>query len=368
MRVLHTFKLYRPAEGGVISVMRDLIEAAPEDVESRVLACRRTGPARETIGRADVRRCLAPFEMMSLPLAPTYPFRHFAMARHCDLVASHSPFPLGELAGVIAGRWMPPYVVHWHSEVIAQRRTAALLGPLTRRYLERAAAVLVSTPGHIDVSPWLREFREKCHVVPFGIDPGHKSEPRRPRNLPKQWPEAFGLFVGRLVPYKGLSVLLKAAAESDLPLVIAGSGPLADELQAEIAQRGLAARVLLLGGVDENEKSWLLQKARFLVLPSTGANETFGIVQLEAMAAGLPIVNTDAHPGIGWVARDGREAITVTSGDAGGLANAMRTLIRDEGRAKAMGQAGRDRLSRNFTFEKFVGNVFDIYNDVLKNS
>lgn len=368
MRVLHTFKLYLPAAGGVISVMRDLIEAAPQDVASQVLACRRSGAAREVIGRADVRRCYAPFEMMSLPLAPTYPLRHFSMARHNDLVASHSPFPIGELACTAADRWMPPYVVHWHSEVIAQRRAAALLGPLTRRYLERAAAVLVSTPGHIDVSPWLREFRDKCHVVPFGINAGDMSDTRRPSSLPTDWPETFGLFIGRLVPYKGLDVLLDAAAGSDIPLVVAGGGPLADELRDEIARRGLAARVLLVGAVDESEKNWLLQNARFLVLPSTGANETFGIVQLEAMATGLPVVNTDAHPGIGWVARDGHEAITVAAGDAAGLATAMRTLLCDEGMAKAMGQAGRERVSRDFTFQKFVRSVFEIYRNVLKNS
>src|SRR5690606_5165027 len=140
MRVLHTFKLYRPAKGGVISVMRDLIESAPAGVESRVLACRTGGPAREVIGRADIRRCFAPLEVMSLPLAPAYPFRQLAMAREADILASHSPFPIAELTTAVAGRWMPPCVVHWHSEVIAQKRTAKILGPVTRRYLDRAAA------------------------------------------------------------------------------------------------------------------------------------------------------------------------------------------------------------------------------------
>lgn len=365
MRVLHTFKLYRPATGGVISVMRDLIESAPPDVSSSVLACRRGGSAQSVVGRADVRRSHAPLEVMSLPLAPMYPFRQFSMARDSDLVASHSPFPLAEITCATVSRWMPPYVVHWHSEVIAQKRVAQLLGPLTRRYLDRAAAVLVSTPGHIEISPWLRDYREKCHVVPFGIDAGRTVAATKPTALPDAWPEKFGLFLGRLVPYKGLTVLLDAVADSPVPVVVAGSGPLAGMLRQEIARRGIGDKLLLLGEVSEQEKAWLLQNARFLVLPSTGANETFGVVQLEAMAAGLPIINTDAHPGIGWVARDDREALTVPSGNPAHLAGAMRKLAMDDVMAGEFGQAARERVANVFTFDRFVRDIFSIYRSVV---
>lgn len=364
MRVLHTFKLYRPAAGGVISVMRDLVEAAPADVHSRVLACRSDGPARITVGRAEVFRCLAPLEILSLPLAPSYPFRHFSMARDSDVVASHSPYPLGELTCAAAARWLPPYVVHWHSEVIEQQRMAKLLGPLTRRYLDGAAAILVSTPGHIEISPWLRRYREKCHVVPFGIRPSTVAA-TRPAGIPAGWPERFGLFLGRLVPYKGLSVLLDAAsADGAPPLLVAGGGPMDAMLRDAIQRRGLEGRIRLLGEVSEQEKAWLLHNARFLVLPSTGANETFGIVQLEAMAAALPVINTDAHPGIGWVARDGSEALTVQSGDPVALRDAMQRLVSDDAMAREFGQAGKERVAATFDYDAFVKRVFAIYRDV----
>lgn len=360
MRVLHAFKLYRPAEGGVISVMRDLVESAPAGTRSRVLATRRDGPARITVGRASVRRCLAPLELMSLPLAPSYPFRLVSMAREADLVAVHSPFPLAEFPCTLAASHIPPFVVHWHSEVIAQKRAARALGPLTQSFLARAAAVIVSTPGHIEVSPWLGEVRDKCHVVPFGIKAnGH--QPARPTRLPWEWPETFGVFVGRLVPYKGLNVLLDAAAASEVPLVIAGNGPLHAELCETVRRRGLEAQVCLLGEVSEAEKTWLLQNARFLALPSVGANETFGIVQLEAMIAGLPIINTDAHPGIGWVARHRNEALTVRARDAGAFAAAMKMMAEDSRLAHELGAAGRERAHAKFGYDRFVRCVFDIY-------
>lgn len=364
MRVLHAFKLYRPAEGGVISVMRDLIESAPEGVQSDVVACRDSGPAKMTVGRATVYRSRSLFELMSLPVAPAYPFSLLHRAQQCDVVACHSPFPLGELPCALFSKRLPPYVVHWHSEVIAQKRTAQLLGPLTRRYLDRAAAILVSTPGHVDVSPWLKRYRDKCHVIPFGVRAPANSELQRPRALPPGWPETFGVFVGRLVPYKGLSTLLQAAKAANAPLVIAGSGPLEDALRDEVRRLGLSDSVCLLGEVSEAEKGWLLERARCLVLPSTGANETFGVVQLEAMIRGLPVINTDAHPGIGWVARNRKEGLTVRHGDARELAEALRSLLADSAFAAALGEAARQRAQSEFGYERFVDGVHEVYRSV----
>jgi rhamnosyl/mannosyltransferase len=248
-----------------------------------------------------------------------------------------------------------PLVVHWHADIVRQRRAARLMAPLIRRTLARAARIVVSHPGIVTGSPWLPPFAGKCAVVPYGVDAEAWSaltpdEAAEAEALRARHPRLIAA-LGRLVPYKGFGVLVEAMASVDGTAVIVGEGPEQAWLSARIAALGLGERVVLPGRLPRGRVKALLHAARVFAFPSVSPAEAFGIAQLEAMACGLPVVNTALPTAVPWVARDGAEAITVPPGDSRALAAALTALLDDPARAAALGAAGQARVRAEFTHD-----------------
>lgn len=365
-RVLHAFKVYKPHRGGVISAIDELAHAGWDDVESAVLACISGSGFGEVVddGGVPVHKAGSFGHLMSMPLSPSFPFMFWRRARKADVIAYHYPFPLVDLAVALHFPRDTGLVVHWHSEIIHQRAFARLLQPLMRRCLERADRIIVSTPAHIDISPLLAPVREKCAVIPFGVNPDDWRLEGPASGTEDDNGESFFLAAGRLVPYKGFDVLIEALAQTDARLVIVGDGPQAGDLQRRAERLGVSGRVRFTGGVDRDTLRRLMNACGAFLLPSVSANETFGIVQLEAMSCSKAIINTDAHPGIGWVARDGMEGITVRAGNAGDLAAAIRKLWDDPALAESLGNNGVQRVRESFSREQFIRKVGQVYREV----
>ena len=366
MRVLQAFKVYVPHRGGIVSTIRTLCEGLQDRAQMRVLASFPRGAGRhETIHGVEVTRTASLGELLAMPIAPTYPFQFWRAARQVDVVGYHFPFPLVDLAVSFHFPVHVGLVIHWHSEIVSQRRIGQLFAPLIRRCLSRADRIVVSTPHHLQVSRYLCKMADKCTVIPFGIDVGHwqrlDDDEQREIDRVKTKYNGFILTVGRLVPYKGLDVLIRAMPQTPARLVIVGDGPLRQDLLRLAVELGLADRVRFTGDIDFQQLKALMHACRFFVLPSAAANETFGIVQLEAMACGKAIINTDAHPGIGWVARHGQEALTVRARDSQVLASAIERLYEQPEEAIRLGMQGRVRVGEVFTLERFFEKTLAVY-------
>lgn len=167
--------------------------------------------------------------------------------------------------------------------------------------------------------------------------------------------ERFVLFIGRLVPTKGLIYLVRAAAEAQVPLKIAGSGP----LLARLRKLGRPHGIEVLGGINEQEKERLLSSCTLIALPSL--QEAFGIVALEGMAHSKPVVVTDTG---GLPEVIGEAGTVVPRKDAGMLARAIRRYWDDPALASATGEAARKRAMA-FSWENAAGKMEDVYNSVL---
>jgi glycosyltransferase involved in cell wall biosynthesis len=224
-----------------------------------------------------------------------------------------------------AKRLRIPAVLDFHFEPAPARpipRVAAatyrVLGPRSYRH---ADVVLVRSMAYGRSAPSLSGIPEKrWRVVPNGIDPE-----RFRADAPGTPPAGdYVLFVGRLVPYKGLDVLLAALARWPLgmPTLIAGGGPLRKQLEARA--RRLGADVRFLGHVPEESLPTLYRGARLTVLPSVNQQEAFGIVLLESMACGTPVV-ASRLPGVADLASLG--GLTARPGDAADLAHAMHRAL-----------------------------------------
>ncbi|MCP3466313.1 glycosyltransferase [Bradyrhizobium sp. CCGUVB23] len=365
--VLHIFKVYYPdLFGGTLTVIRDICASLKDAFASAVLVCSKSAEERRDIVVDDVavERVQSFGDVLSLPAAPTYPWRLWRKIAQHDLLALHAPFPLADLVFAFGLARKRPLVVHWHADIVTHAGLRWFIEPLMRRTLRQAAAIIVSDRVLVDTTPLLREFADKCHVVPFGINTTKYDWPRiEPEHVNDRG--RLVLACGRLVPYKGFEVLIRAAQGWNFEVWIIGEGTERARLEQLIAELGVGDRVRLLGSVPDCERVKLMCIADVFAMPSVTNAETFGLVQLEAMAAGRPVVNTALDTAVPHVARDGIEAITVPPGDAAALGNAIDSLIRDPERRRRMGLAARTRAATRYSATAFKNGMETVYAQAL---
>jgi phosphatidylinositol alpha-mannosyltransferase len=218
------------------------------------------------------------------------------------------------------------------------------------------------------VSPEARALAERwlggaCHVLPNGVEVERfaKADPWPPPETPGGSGRAI-LFVGRHEPRKGLDVLLKAFGnlDTDAVLWVAGEGPQTAALAASAP-----SNVEWLGRISDEELARRLRTAAVFCAPSLHG-ESFGVVLLEAMAAGTPVVAADI-PGYRDVARDGREAVLVPAGDAAALTGALRRVLDDPTLSARLVEAGTARAA-GFSMERLAARYADLYESLLARS
>jgi glycosyltransferase involved in cell wall biosynthesis/ABC-type polysaccharide/polyol phosphate export permease len=369
LSVLHIFKVYYPdLFGGTLTVIRDICAGLKQTFTAGVLVCSKSkGRPRIVVNDVAVERVPSFGDVMSLPAAPTYPWRLWRRIADHDLLALHAPFPLADLVFALGLGRNRPLVVHWHADIVSHAGLRRFVEPLMRRTLRRADAIIVSDEILIENTPLLREFADKCHAVPFGVDVSKYDCPVRNPNRAGVGHDRgrVVLACGRLVPYKGFDVLVRAAVGQDFDVWIVGEGREKPRLEQLIRALGVRDRVRLLGSVPDHELVKLMRIADVFVLPSVTNAETFGLAQLEAMAAGCPIVNTALDTAVPEVARHGIEAITVPPGDHEKLAEAIATLIRDPERRRRMGQAARQRAAASYSNDNFKWGIETVYRQAI---
>jgi rhamnosyl/mannosyltransferase len=173
------------------------------------------------------------------------------------------------------------------------------------------------------------------------------------------------LFVGRLRAYKGLPYLLEALRSLEANLVIAGDGPEAGSLQRLVHRMGLVDRVHFAGHVPRELLPAAYQAADVFVLPSHLPSEAFGLVQVEAMASGLPVVCTELGTGTSEVNRHGETGLVVPPADPAALAAALSRLLGDEALRHRLGAAGRRRAEQQYEASVYVARTERAYAETL---
>lgn len=367
MRILHLSKYYPPEPGGIEHVVRCQAEGAQKAGHEVTVVCG-AGPGRrgpevvETVNGVQVIRLPTYGVVWSQPIIKGYLKRSAGSA---DIVHMHHPHPLADIAALT--RVTAPIVVTHHSDVRRQRLIRPFYMPLVRAVLRRASAIAVPTRSHVTISNELRGFEDKCHIIPFGVDEVRFSpgEVRKPSAFEAFDGRPVGLFVGRLANYKGLDVLLDAVRDTELAVIIVGTGELEDWLKRAVERLGVASNVSLAGAVGAQELPHYYRAADYFVLPSTAPAEMFGVCLAEAMACGLPIITTALETGVREVNAPGEVGLEVQPGDAKGLRQAMEKLAGDSSLRSEMGSKARKRVEDRFTLRGMIDAHLRLYAEIL---
>lgn len=368
MRILHVAKFYPPAFGGMETVVASMAEgAAALGHEVTVLVHADDGDAapRTPVPGVTVLRAPYRFAVGTMAISPAYASLYREWRHWADVVHVHAPNPVADL---LIALWPPkaPLVVTWHSDIVRQKLLKHLVTPLAHALCRRAAAIHCSAEFIRRDSTFLPPYRNKISVIPFGrtVDAFLAAAADEPAKALTRAARGgrFALAVGRLVYYKGFDVLIRAVADlPDLRLVILGDGPMRADLQGMIDDLGLGGRVTLGGGVSASDLAAHYAAADLFVLPSTHRSETFALVQVEAMAAGLPVINTLLPTGVPEVSLDGVTGLTVPPGDQTALTQALHRLWNDPALRACFGAAGRHRAVDVYSARAAAERMINLY-------
>lgn len=370
LRVLQLGKFY-PIMGGVEKVMYDLMSGLSErGVPCDMLCALSQGSSRTFSINAHSRLigCRTWMKVAATMISPDMIFSLRKRCRDYDIIHVHHPDPMACLALFLSG-YKGKVILHWHADIEKQKILLKLYSPLQEWLLARADVIIGTTPPYLAESPCLARVRHKMECLPIGIEPVCPA-PAAVEEVRKRYPGKKIIFsIGRLVAYKGYKYLIESAhyLDDDYVILIGGSGAMKYDLEAEIETWGVQDKVMLLGRISDKELSAYYGACTLFCLSSVQKTEAFGIVQIEAMSCGKPVVATNIpHSGVSWVNAHGFSGLNVTPCSAKELAGAIMTITRNDDLYQKLAKGARERYQETFTKEKMIDNILEIYRSLWK--
>lgn len=368
MRILQLGK-FHPIRGGVEKVMYDLTSGLSEqgiDCDMLCAAYKGRGETIELNKNGRVISCRTWIKIAGTMISPGLVLRMMRICHHYDIVHVHHPDPMACLALYCSG-YKGNVILHWHSDIIKQKSMLRFYRPLQQWLICRADLILVTTPVYMEKSPYLKDIAYRCACLPIGVRPV-PSIPDKERMLQAKYPGKKIIFsLGRLVPYKGFEYLIRAALSlpDDYIVLIGGEGPLRYELEGCIETWGANDKVKLLGRIPEENLPAYYQACTLFCLPSVQKTEAFGIVQIEAMSCGKPVVATDIpESGVPWVNEHGVSGLNVPPKEPELLAGAILEITKDKDTYRRYSQNAYDRYKSVFTEAKMIEQIIRYYEQI----
>lgn len=370
MRILHISKYYSPYLGGVENICKYLVEGAVKHETAVVCFNDKCKNVIEDVNGHKVYRVATWFNVarQALSLSYFWVLKKAIKEFKPDVIQFHwaNPFPAWVLLCVIPKN--VKLIIHWHMDIIKQKHIYPFIKPVETALLKRADMVCVTSPQYRDGSLPLQPFKDKVRIVQNAMDEDNfilRDGDVEKINAVK---EKYGnkpivFFIGRHIQYKGLPHLIEAEkyVKSDCVFVIAGSGPLTDELKAQCK----SSRVHFAGRLSDEDLKLHHYAASVFAFPSVTKNEAFGVALAEAMYCSTPAVTfTIPGSGVNWVSLNGETGIEVPNGDDKAYAEAIDKLIGDKELSKRYAENGMKRVRNNFTIPKMVEEMEKCYCEI----
>jgi len=367
MKILHIGKFCPPNEGGMELFSYDLLEALNKKCIKADLLCFDKKTKKYTYRGFGIYACKINIKINSVPVSYDFVKIFNKIAYDYDALHIHSPNPLGEILSLLINK---PKIIHWQSDIVRQKISYEIYKPIQHEILKRATKIIVTSPQYVRYSEQLKMHIDKTIIIPLGINPRRlviKDESIKEfeniKNKIKK--NKIVLAVGRLVEYKGFKYLVEASKylNHDIIVIIIGRGPLFKCLQNKINNLNLSDKVLLLGRV--HDVSIYMNKCDVFCLPSISRNEAFGLVLLEALHFGKPLVTTDVKgSGMNYVNKHNVTGLVVPPKDPRALAEAINKILSDKSLYREFSKNAFERV-KEFEIGSIADRVINLYKEVL---
>ena len=369
MHILHIYKSFFPDTcGGVENFIKTLANGTAKlGVSNTLLTVSDKPNLSLNFSNLNIVRVKKTFEFASCPVS----FQMFSSYKKClaqaDIVHMHFPWPFADLVTLLSDlKCKKKIIITYHSDIVKQRIIKQLYKPVMNRFLQSTSKIIVTSSKLLHSSDDLRNFKNKCRVIPVTTDV--QSNASLDQNRMEYWRDKLGsnflLFTGRFRYYKGLEVLLEAVKNTNIKTVLIGGGYLEEKLFNFVEKNGLS-NVEFVGSVSDQDKMILLKLCRAVVLPSIVRSEAFGLCLLEGLAFGKPLISTELGTGTSYVNQHGVTGLVVPPSDPIKLREAILELFSNDALAEKMGKAAYQYYCDNFTTDKVVQQYIDCYKQLL---
>lgn len=347
LKILHINKFYYPDIGGVETVVRQYSEhlSLYDTVTVLCVSKKFTLKTRkETINNVKIIRSSSLGTYFSMPVSIAFFLIFFKIKNEYDIIHFHEPFPLGSILSLFI-KSNKKIIITWHSDIIKQKLLKKTVEIFQNLLCKKANIITATSPNLLNFSDVIAKYKSKAIILPLSI----KAE-KEISNSDK----GYILCLGRLSYYKGIDILLQAyeKTKTELRLIIVGDGEkeIVDQIK-KFSKTSSKEITFVNKFVTESEKTDYLKNCSFFVFPSTAPSEAFGILQLEAMIHGKPVINTNLPTGVPYVSVDNITGITVNPGNIEQLSSAIDELSSDIHLRNSLGVAAHNRVLSEFSDE-----------------
>lgn len=373
MKILHIGKYYPPFLGGVEKVNYDLVEKLnlKDDCQIDELCFCHKKDYVEVFSPKGYRLFRVPISgvKFSTPLPKGLLRRYYKIRNDYDIIHLHVPNPIATIAMLLIPT-KAKIVVHWHSDIIKQKNLLKMFLPFQNALLKKACAIIATSENYAKYSDGLKPFSDKVVIVPIGLDHNEMVYKEEAVQSIKQ---KYGnkkiiLSIGRLTYYKGHRYLIEAAKylNDDTIVVIGGVGELESNLKDLIERNGVSDKVKMIGRVPQDLIYAYYKAADVFCLPSITKAEAYGVVLVESLAMGTPIVSCNIEgSGVTWVNQDGETGYNVPVENAEALAEKLNNIICDDNLRKRLSDNCVRKYNELFSLDRMVEKTYSIYKKII---
>ncbi|MGY9341196.1 glycosyltransferase [Citrobacter braakii] len=371
MKLLQVSKLYPPFQGGIETVVCDITEGLIQKSYSVDVLCvsdKNLSTIEEDSRGNKIFRCGAFIHLASVYFSLKFILRWLRIRNDYDIIHIHMPNPLANLVFFL----FPPkrkikVVVHWHSDIVKQKLLKYFILPFQFFTLRRSAVILATSEPYLNSSEDLIKYKNKCIVVPIGIVSQYeKVNQEKVKNIREKYKDKKIIFaMGRHVYYKGFEYLIRATENlSDSYVVLlGGDGVLSPKLKLLANELNVQNKVIFLGKVPQEDVASYYAAADAFCLPSIERSEAYGVVQLESMSVGTPVISTSINgSGVSWVNKHNVSGIVVPPKDCKALSEAISKITMPN---CINCNKVKEVFMNNFTRNIMVDKIVEVYKNLI---
>ena len=365
-KITHIARFAYPHIGGIEAVIEQINESLPnEEFEKEIICCSNTDKSSIKDG-VKYTRCRYLFDFAANSISPQLFFK--MMLLKTDIIHFHMPVIQNVVIwailyhlGLLRYRKM---FITYHGSIVGYEKYMKPFWGLYKYFYKKADKIHVLSPNVIESDSILTPHKNKCEIIPYGIDTNIELYEDEVQKIKEHYPnKKIILCCGRLVKLKGFQYVIEAMKDiENAVLLIMGDGPLMESFKSYIEENNLKNKVILLGAVsDKKQKEIYYQACDVFVLSSIQTSESFGIVQLEAMKYGKPVINTNLGTGVNYISLHEETGLTVEPRNPEQLADAINKLINNEELKLLYGQNAKKRINDLFKIESLKQQYRELY-------